>query len=141
MTTRSQERDEKVRAVLRIANEPLSPSEIARRIKEPWCCDGGFGMSAPITPICKRIGAVGDKGKWSLAKPSVLGKEKLAKVVAHLRKVADEIESGEAILSSISTWSDSLATSLTLEMANRRPKAANKVCIRDGVVTLVSEAS
>lgn len=63
------ERDAKVRAVLESATEPMGPSAIATRIGEPWCCYGSFGCSAPITPICRRIGAVGVKGKWSLPKP------------------------------------------------------------------------
>lgn len=61
-------RNEKVRAVLLAATEPIGPSEIGRRIGEPWCCYGIYGLSAPITPICRRIGAVGIKGKWSLPK-------------------------------------------------------------------------
>ena len=61
------ERNEKVRKVLLAANCPLSPSEIASRINEPWCCWGPrAGMSAPISPVCKRIGAIGNKGKWTL---------------------------------------------------------------------------
>lgn len=62
------ERNEKVRAVLAAATGPLSPSEIASKINEPWCCWGPrAGMSAPISPVCKRIGAVVVKrGQWVL---------------------------------------------------------------------------
>lgn len=63
----SAERDEKVRAVLMAATEPLGPTEIARRVGEPWCGSGNYWQSAPITPICRRIGArrVGN-GKYTL---------------------------------------------------------------------------
>lgn len=64
----AEERNAKVRAVLLAATAPLGPSEIGRRIGEPWCCCGSWGMSAPITPICRRIGAVGVKGKYTLPK-------------------------------------------------------------------------
>lgn len=63
----SNERDEKVRAVLLAASEPIGPTEIARRIGEPWCCFGDYGTSAPITPICRRIGAIRvGNGKYTL---------------------------------------------------------------------------
>lgn len=62
----AEQRNEKVRAVLLVADGPLAPSEIGRRIGEPWCCWGRDGMSAPISPVCKRIGAVSHKGKWTL---------------------------------------------------------------------------
>lgn len=63
----SKEREDAVRKVLMAATEPIGPTEIARRIGEPWCCDGHYGLSAPITPICRRIGArrVGN-GKYTL---------------------------------------------------------------------------
>lgn len=66
-------RNELVRAVLLAATEPLGPTEIARRINQPWCVikdDGfpAFAMSAPITPILRRIGAIGIKGKYMLPK-------------------------------------------------------------------------
>jgi hypothetical protein len=60
------ERNEKVRKVLLAASEPLGPTEIGRRIGGPWCCYRHYGLSAPITPVCRRIGATGEKGKWSL---------------------------------------------------------------------------
>lgn len=66
MTKQAEERNEKVRAVLREALKPIGPSEIGKLIGEDWCCYGIYGLSAPITPICRRIGAVGVKGKWSL---------------------------------------------------------------------------
>jgi hypothetical protein len=62
-------REEKVRAVLLAATEPLGPSEIGKRIGEPWCCLDHWGMSAPITPICRRIGAIRvGNGKYTLDK-------------------------------------------------------------------------
>jgi hypothetical protein len=64
-----EERNAKVRAVLLAATEPLGPSEIGARIGEPWSCwDKWSGKSAAITPICRRIGAVGINGKYTLAK-------------------------------------------------------------------------
>lgn len=52
-------------AVLRVLNEatgPLTPTQIASKIGEPWCRDG----SAPISPVLKRIGAVKAEkfGQW-----------------------------------------------------------------------------
>lgn len=60
------ERNEKVRKVLASAVRPLSPSEIASKINEPWCCWArGAGMSAPISPVLKRIGATAvRRGQW-----------------------------------------------------------------------------
>ena len=52
-------RDKQVIAILRSAPEPLGPTEIARRIGEPWCLyDGGYPQSSAINPILKRIGAI-----------------------------------------------------------------------------------
>ena len=62
----AEERNAKVRKVLLAAPGPMGPSEIGRRIGESWFACGNFGISAAITPVCRRIGAVGDKGKWSL---------------------------------------------------------------------------
>ncbi len=64
------QREEKVRAVLQAAKGPMSPSGIASQINEDWCCWGPrAGMSAPISPVCKRIGAVQVKrGQWVLPK-------------------------------------------------------------------------
>lgn len=61
----AKERDETVRAVLAAAICPLTPTQIAEQIKEPWCCCGRYGMSAPISTVLKRIGAVAIKrGQW-----------------------------------------------------------------------------
>jgi hypothetical protein len=62
----AEERNEKVRKVLLAAPGPMGPTEIGRRIGESWCCYGNYGISAAITPVCRRIGATGEKGKWSL---------------------------------------------------------------------------
>lgn len=67
-TVSTEERNAKVRAVLEASNEPMGPSAIAEKIGESWCCYGSYGVSAPITPICRRIGAIGVKGKWHLPK-------------------------------------------------------------------------
>ena len=63
------DRDNKVRAVLEATSIPLGPTEIARRIDEEWCVAGGAGgypMSNTIVPVLRRIGAVGDRGKYTL---------------------------------------------------------------------------
>ncbi len=67
------ERNAKVRAVLEAATRPMSPTLIAERIGEPWCCyppyTAGSGMSSAITPVCKRIGAIQPaRGLWALSK-------------------------------------------------------------------------
>ena len=54
------DRDEKVRAVLEAATEPLGPTEISRRINAPWCCCG----SSAIVPVLRRIGAVKVAGRF-----------------------------------------------------------------------------
>jgi hypothetical protein len=60
------ERNAKVRAVLEKATEPMTPTDIAAKINEPWCCPYG-PTSAPISPVCQRIGAVQPrKGVWEL---------------------------------------------------------------------------
>lgn len=59
------ERNEKVRGVLAKATRPMSPSEIATQIREPWCYDG-YPSTSAISPVCKRIGATSEKGKWTL---------------------------------------------------------------------------
>lgn len=69
MKVTAEQRNEKVRAVLKKTLRPMSPTEIAREICERWCCYGGSpcgAHSAPISAVLKRIGAVGEKGKWSL---------------------------------------------------------------------------
>lgn len=69
MTPRQQqaeERNEAVRTVLREALAPMTPSDIACKVRQPWCYDG-YPSSAAISPVLKRIGAVSPKrGKWSL---------------------------------------------------------------------------
>lgn len=59
------ERNEKVRKVLATSLRPMTPSEIAIQIREPWCYDG-WPSTAAISPVCKRIGATSEKGKWTL---------------------------------------------------------------------------
>ena len=51
------DRDSKVLAVLQSASEPLGPTKIASIINEPWCCSHGYGSSATIVPVLRRIGA------------------------------------------------------------------------------------
>lgn len=69
------ERNKKVLAVLYAAKWPIGPTDIAREIREGWCCYDilrwhATACSAPITPILKRIGAVRHKGgKWSAPVP------------------------------------------------------------------------
>lgn len=65
----AEHRNEKVRAVLLAATEPLGPTAIAALIAEEWCCYGGlssYGKSAAITPVARRIGATNTHGKYSL---------------------------------------------------------------------------
>jgi hypothetical protein len=58
MTTTA-ERNAAVLAVLKASDIPLSPSEIASKIRQPWCFDEPrFPKTAPISRVCKRIGAV-----------------------------------------------------------------------------------
>ncbi len=61
----TQHRNAAVLRVLRAADGPMAPTDIARAIDEPWCCPFG-PTSAPISPVLKRIGAVkGPKfGTW-----------------------------------------------------------------------------
>lgn len=60
------QRNEKVRAVLASTQLALGPTEIARRIDEPWCKSEGYFQSGAIVPVLRRIGAVGIKGKYTL---------------------------------------------------------------------------
>jgi hypothetical protein len=56
----AQEKNEIVRhALLAEAGEwnPISPTELARKINQPWCVIDGFASSAAVCPILKRIGA------------------------------------------------------------------------------------
>jgi hypothetical protein len=65
------EKNNKVLVVLAGAKFPMGPTEIAREIREAWCCYDverwyATAQSAPITPILKRIGAVRHQGgKWT----------------------------------------------------------------------------
>lgn len=60
------DRDNKVRAILEAASEPLGPTEIASRIGDEWCMPGGaeYGipMSNAIVPVLRRIGASSELG-------------------------------------------------------------------------------
>lgn len=62
----AEHRNEKVRAVLLAASEPLGPTEIARRVNEPWCGAGGYPSSAAVTPVLRRIGAIANNGRYEL---------------------------------------------------------------------------
>lgn len=77
----AEERNEKVRAVLRNALQPMAPTAIAKAICEEWCCYGGVpggANSAPISQVLKRIGAVGIKGKWVLPSDPAKAKQKVS---------------------------------------------------------------
>ena len=52
------DRNAQVLAVLNTATEPLSPSQIAQAVNQPWCMEGHFPSTAAISTVCKRIGAV-----------------------------------------------------------------------------------
>lgn len=60
------ERDEKVRAVLQASSVMLGPTEIARRVNEPWCVPNRYPSSSAIVPVLRRIGAIAIKGKYRL---------------------------------------------------------------------------
>ena len=61
----TEQRNAKVLAVLKSTKAPLGPTEIARRINEPWCrVSGGYFKSSVIVPILRRIGAVGVSGQY-----------------------------------------------------------------------------
>ena len=70
MSEQSEKRDGQVLAVLKKSSKPLSPSEIGSVIRESWCMwDDGYGKSAPVSAVLKRIGAVSiRRGEW--VKPS-----------------------------------------------------------------------
>ena len=73
MTTTA-ERNYAVLMELMRAPGGLTPTQIAQRIGQPWCCAHG-ACSAPISPVLKRIGAVKlRRGVWGA--PFVLHKEK-----------------------------------------------------------------
>lgn len=64
------DRDNKVRAALEETSVPLGPTDIARRIGEKWCMPGGavsgYPMSNVIVPVLRRIGATGERGKYTM---------------------------------------------------------------------------
>jgi len=60
------QRNDKVRAVLAATELALGPTEIARRIDEPWCKNYNYFQSSAIVPVLRRIGAIGIKGKYTL---------------------------------------------------------------------------
>jgi len=82
----SKDRIEKVLAVLKAADQPLGPSEIGRRIGEPWCFCGRWGMSAPITPLLRKIPGVvrTDRGHYSL--PREIGSDATVYVVSAMKE-------------------------------------------------------
>jgi hypothetical protein len=62
----TEHRNAAVLKVLQEADGPMTPTKIAKKINEPWCCPWG-PCSAPISPVLKRIGAVRvvhSAGKW-----------------------------------------------------------------------------
>lgn len=61
-------RDKKVRKVLSETASPITPTDIARQINEPWCMVNGYPQSAPIVPVLRRIRAVVvSRGKYQAA--------------------------------------------------------------------------
>jgi hypothetical protein len=69
MTTAA-ERNAAVLAELQKAPNGLTPTEIAVRINQPWCCPFG-ACSAPVSPVLKRIGAVKlRRGVWGAPTPA-----------------------------------------------------------------------
>lgn len=62
----TEDRNAKVLAVLSASDKPIGPTEIARRINEPWCKCQGYFQSSVIVPVLRRIGAVGAGGRYSL---------------------------------------------------------------------------
>ena len=60
------EKNEEVLAVLLAANEPLGPTEIGRRVGKSLSCygeyGGGYGNSAAVTPVLRRINAIRHRG-------------------------------------------------------------------------------
>jgi len=62
MKATTEERNAAVLAVLKDASEPLGPTEIARRIGQPWCVFGRYAQSSAVSPILKRIGAIRHNG-------------------------------------------------------------------------------
>ena len=61
------DRNAKVLAALKKFKGPVSPTQIADEINEPWCMDGRYPKTAVISVICKRIGAVQPRrGVWTV---------------------------------------------------------------------------
>ena len=59
-------KEDKVKNVLKMADKPMGPTEIARWINEPWCKCGNYYYSSVIVPMLRRIGAIRhDGGKYS----------------------------------------------------------------------------
>lgn len=55
--------EKNAKVLSQLSEQPIGPTEIARRINEPWCViDGYFAQSSAITPVLRRIGAVRHKG-------------------------------------------------------------------------------
>lgn len=71
-----EERNEKVLAVLTKAQTLLGPTEIARRINEPWCFSDGAPKSNAIVPVLRRIGAPAAGGLYSAPPPQDPGASK-----------------------------------------------------------------
>lgn len=67
MTQQAEERNAAVLAVLHTAMAPLGPTEIGRRVAQPWSTYSPHqGNSSAITPILVRIKATRHKGgKWT----------------------------------------------------------------------------
>lgn len=61
----TEDRNAKVLAVLVASDKPLGPTEIARRINEPWCKNNDYFQSSVIVPVLRRIGAVSCGGRYS----------------------------------------------------------------------------
>ena len=63
----TEDRNAAVLVVLNSTKAPLGPTEIARRINQPWCKYGQSAfLSSAISPILKRIKAVRHNGgEWT----------------------------------------------------------------------------
>ena len=59
----AEQKNAAVLAVLNAATEPLGPTEIARRVSQPWCIyEGRDPNSSAIVAVLRRIGAVRHNG-------------------------------------------------------------------------------
>lgn len=61
-------RQDAIRAVLKEAEKPIGPTEIARRVNDCWCYSGGmpgrgYPQSAPVCAELKRMGDVSRVGR------------------------------------------------------------------------------